>query len=56
MLGVTTLVMDIIVMIGYARLATRIARWLKGPRQMRRLNRTFGSLFIMVGALLATAK
>ncbi len=55
-LGVTTLVMDIIVMIGYARLATRIARWLKGPRQMRRLNRTFGSLFIMVGALLATAK
>ncbi len=55
-LGVTTLVMDSIVMIGYAGLATRIARWLKGPRQMRRLNRTFGSLFIMVGALLATAK
>jgi len=55
-LGVTTLVVDIIVMIGYATLATRLAHWLKGPRQMRRLNRTFGSLFIMVGALLATAK
>lgn len=55
-LGVTTLAVDIIVMIGYATLATRLARWLKGPRQMRRLNRTFGSLFIMVGALLASAK
>ncbi|NDL64423.1 homoserine/homoserine lactone efflux protein [Acerihabitans arboris] len=55
-LGVTTLAVDTIVMIGYATLATRLARWLKGPRQMRRLNRTFGSLFIMVGALLASAK
>jgi homoserine/homoserine lactone efflux protein len=55
-LGITTLAVDIIVMIGYAILATRLAHWLKGPRQMRRLNRTFGSLFIMVGALLASAK
>ncbi|XBS69543.1 homoserine/homoserine lactone efflux protein [Acerihabitans sp. KWT182] len=55
-LGVTTLLVDVAVMFGYARLATRIARALKGPRQMRRLNRAFGSLFIMVGALLATAK
>ena len=55
-LGVTTLAVDIIVMLGYATLATRIAHWLKGPRAMRRLSRTFGSLFIMVGALLATAK
>lgn len=55
-LGVTTLAVDIIVMIGYASLATRLAHWLKGPRQLRRLNRTFGSLFIMVGVLLASAK
>ncbi|WP_410013191.1 homoserine/homoserine lactone efflux protein [Sodalis sp. C49] len=55
-LGVTTLAVDTIVMIGYATLATRLAHWLKGPRQLRRLNRTFGSLFIMVGALLASAK
>ncbi|MEA9390948.1 homoserine/homoserine lactone efflux protein [Acerihabitans sp. TG2] len=55
-LGITTLAVDIIVMIGYATLATRLAHWLKGPQQMRRLNRTFGSLFIMVGALLASAK
>ncbi len=55
-LGATTLAVDILVMIGYAVLAARLALWLKGPRQMRLLNRTFGSLFIMVGAALASAK
>ncbi|WP_049854253.1 homoserine/homoserine lactone efflux protein [Dickeya fangzhongdai] len=55
-LGVTTVVIDIIVMIGYATLARRIALWLKGPRQLKQLNRTFGSLFMLVGALLATAR
>ncbi|WP_407321916.1 homoserine/homoserine lactone efflux protein [Dickeya ananatis] len=54
-LGVTTVVVDVVVMIGYATLARRIAQWLKGPRQLKQLNRTFGSLFILVGALLATA-
>ncbi|MFT8212139.1 MAG: homoserine/homoserine lactone efflux protein [Symbiopectobacterium sp.] len=55
-LGVTTVAVDIMVMIGYATLATRIAVWLKGPRQIRLLNRLFGSLFMLVGALLATAR
>lgn len=55
-LGVTTVAVDIVVMIGYATLAKRIAVWLKGPRQIRLLNRVFGSLFVLVGALLATAK
>jgi homoserine/homoserine lactone efflux protein len=55
-LGVTTVVVDIIVMIGYAALATRIAAWIKGPKQMKRLNRTFGGLFMAVGALLASAR
>lgn len=55
-LGVTTIVVDIIVMIGYATLATRIAAWIKGPRQMKALNRVFGSLFMLVGALLASAR
>ncbi len=55
-LGVTTVVVDIIVMIGYAALATRIAGWIKGPRQMKALNRVFGSLFMLVGALLAGAR
>lgn len=55
-LGVTTVVVDIIVMIGYATLATRIAVWIKGPRQMKLLNRIFGAMFIAVGALLASAR
>ena len=55
-LGVTTIVVDIIVMIGYATLAQRIAAWIKGPRQLKALNRVFGSLFMLVGALLASAR
>ncbi|WP_318378748.1 homoserine/homoserine lactone efflux protein [Enterobacter sp.] len=55
-LGTTTIVVDIIVMIGYATLATRIALWIKGPRQMKTLNRVFGSLFMLVGALLASTR
>ena len=55
-LGTTTIVVDIIVMIGYATLATRIASWIKGPSQMKALNRLFGSLFVLVGALLASTR
>lgn len=56
LLGVTTIVVDIIVMIGYAALAQRIAGWIKGAKQMKALNRGFGSLFILVGGLLASAR
>jgi len=55
-LGVTTVVVDIIVMIGYATLAQRIAAWIKGPKQMKLLNRLFGGMFMAVGALLACAR
>lgn len=55
-LGVTTVVVDIIVMIGYATLARRIAAWIKGPKQMKLLNRLFGGMFMAVGALLASAR
>ena len=55
-LGVTTIVVDIIVMIGYATLATRIAGWIKGPKQMKALNKVFGSLFMLIGTLLASAR
>lgn len=55
-LGVTTVVVDIIVMIGYATLARRITGWINSPRQMKALNRLFGSLFMLVGALLAAAR
>lgn len=38
-LGATTIIVDIIVMIGYATLAQRIAAWIKGPKQMKALNK-----------------
>ncbi|WP_342322732.1 homoserine/homoserine lactone efflux protein [Kosakonia sp. BYX6] len=55
-LGTTMIVVDIIVMSGYAVLAQRIRIWIKSPVQMKLLNRIFGSLFILVGILLASTK
>jgi homoserine/homoserine lactone efflux protein len=55
-LGVTTIVVDIIVMSGYAMLATHISGWIKSAKQMKLLNRIFGSLFILVAILLASAR
>ena len=47
---------DLIVMGAYTALAAKLLRLLKSPRQIRALNRTFGSLFIAAGALLALFK
>jgi homoserine/homoserine lactone efflux protein len=47
---------DLVVMAGYTALAARVLRLLRSPRQMRALNRAFGSLFIAAGALLALFK
>lgn len=52
-LGVTTVAADIIVMTGYAVLARQIAVFIKSPEQTRAMNKVFGSLFMLVGALLA---
>lgn len=47
---------DLTVMAGYTALASKVLRLLKSPRQIRILNRTFGSLFMAAGALLAVFK
>lgn len=47
---------DLIVMAGYTALASRLLRLLKSPRQMAILNRSFGSLFVAAGVLLAMFK
>ncbi|KPZ30245.1 hypothetical protein AN901_203924 [Pseudomonas syringae pv. theae] len=47
-------VVDLIVMAGYTGLASKVLRALKTPRQQRRLNRTFASLFVGAAAFLAT--
>lgn len=47
---------DLVVMAGYTALASRLLKALRSERQIRLLNRTFGSLFIAAGALLASFK
>jgi len=49
----TMIVIDIIVMSGYALLAHRCRAWLHNPRMLCTQNRVFGGLFISAGALLA---
>ena len=47
---------DLVVMAGYTALASKLPRLLKSPRQIRVLNRSFGSLFVAAGGLLALFK
>jgi homoserine/homoserine lactone efflux protein len=54
LMAVTGLGVDIIVMLGYATLATNIARWMKTEVHQRRLNRIFGTLFVVAAALMAS--
>ncbi|WP_064604402.1 homoserine/homoserine lactone efflux protein [Photobacterium sp. J15] len=56
LMGVTTIMVDTTVMLLYAVLASRLSKFIRSPRIVRKLNRIFGSMFITCGALLATAK
>ena len=47
---------DLVVMAGYTALAARVLGALKSPAHIRALNRTFGSLFVLAGSLLALFK
>ena len=47
---------DMVVMAGYTVLASRLLGALKSPAHIRALNRTFGSLFVLAGTLLALFK
>ena len=55
-IGATLCFTDLVVMGGYTALAARVLTALRSERQMRLLNRTFGSLFVVAGALLASFK
>jgi homoserine/homoserine lactone efflux protein len=52
-MGSTLILVDILVMIGYATLASGLARWMKSERHQQMQNRLFGSLFIVAAALMA---
>jgi homoserine/homoserine lactone efflux protein len=45
---------DLVVMGGYAALASRVLRALDEPHQVRWMNRSFGGLFVVAGTLLAS--
>ncbi|MBU1140333.1 MAG: homoserine/homoserine lactone efflux protein [Proteobacteria bacterium] len=55
-LGVTSLGVDTLVMLGYAHLSSRLRPLLKNKKAMQLQNRIFGSLFVGAGALLASFK
>lgn len=55
-IGATLCFTDLVVMAGYTVLAARVLSALRSERHLKALNRTFGSLFIAAGALLATFK
>lgn len=53
-IGATLVFTDLVVMAGYTVLASRVLAVLKSPRQVRAMNRLFGSLFVVAAALLAS--
>lgn len=55
-IGGTLAFTDMVVMAGYTALAARVLGALKEPRHIRAMNRTFGSLFVLAGSLLAFFK
>lgn len=55
-LGITTVVIDSLVMLGYTSLASQMGRYIRSDRVMGRINKVFGSMFVGCGALLAAAK
>jgi len=55
-LGITTVVIDTMVMLFYVTLASKLTVYIRSSRVMSGLNRLFGSMFIGCGALLATAR
>ncbi|NVD07747.1 homoserine/homoserine lactone efflux protein [Vibrio sp. JPW-9-11-11] len=54
-LGSTMLVVDTLVMMGYALLAINLAQWLGNEQRMEMMNKIFGCLFIGAGSVLAYA-
>ena len=55
-IGATLCFTDAVVMAGYTLLAARVLSALRSPRQIKTMNRLFGTLFIAAGSLLALFK
>ncbi len=55
-IGATLALTDLVVMAGYTALAARVLAALRAERQVRAVNRAFGALFVLAGALLSVFK
>ncbi|EGU56778.1 homoserine/homoserine lactone efflux protein [Vibrio nigripulchritudo ATCC 27043] len=55
-LGVTTIIIDVLVMLFYTGMAAQFGKLIRSEKVMSKMNRIFGSMFIGCGALLATAR
>ena len=53
-IAATMCTVDIVVMSGYALLATRLRHWLHDPKTLKAPNRFFGGVFVGAGLLLAS--
>lgn len=53
LMGATLVCVDTLVMMGYASLASQLARWMQSAEHQKWQNRLFGSLFIFAAALMA---
>jgi len=53
-MGLTLIVVDCLVMLGYALLASQLFRFLTTPARQRQMNRLFGTLFITAAMALAS--
>lgn len=55
-IGATLAFTDLVVMAGYTALAAKVLGLLQSPKQLKALNRVFGSLFVGAGILLSLFK
>ncbi|MCV6587434.1 MAG: homoserine/homoserine lactone efflux protein [Marinobacterium sp.] len=53
-MGAVLVVVDIVVMLGYASLASLLRGWFSNPARQQLQNRLFGSLFVVAGGALAS--
>ena len=56
LIGATLSFTDLVIMAAYTAMAARVLAALREPVHIRAMNRTFGSLFVLAGALLAFFK
>lgn len=53
-MGITLVLVDCLVMLGYALLASQLYRFMTTPQRQRRMNQVFGSLFVVAAVALAS--